>query len=1055
MIRFDKRSFRRLLALLVSLFLLTGNLALADEPVVLDVPAEELLTATPAEGETVSAPEEPEESDPEEETEEAPVPEEEPDEESVPEQLPEKEEPAEDSEKESGDDKEENPADESEKEEQEEPAEDPVEETEDLGEQEEQIPEVDPEETEVPEEITDSEADPEAESAPESVPEVPEIPETPESPADLPLQNAAPETTEENTLAAPAESAQPETLPESTDTEESLSDDSSEDLLQRGGELPSYYNVYEMGLLPALRNQGTEGACWAFAAIGAIEADLIHDNLATTDVDLSELYLAYFSAHDYEPTKGDNGDSTRYVGSNYLDNGGTDIMAIRILSNMIGPVDESDAPYSEGTSFVPDPDTQAAYQVVGAYLIDSSDRDAVKTAIMEHGAVTTGIYVSGNSYYDATTNTFYNNSIDNANHAVMIVGWDDNIIGGAWLVRNSWSEQDAAYGKNGYFWVSYKDKGINHLGTFTAYDAEAVEYDSCYAHDQTVYPDYVYYVKGQTQLTVSQVFTMEAVEEIAAVGFETDTANVTAVITVATDNRTETRTEQVAEKGFHLVDLGTETPFLAGIGEFVTLTIQYTGSETISVPYEEPERDNAGGIWYNPKGSGFLVDDEVFVSGDARMKLYTKNTDETPPASQVVHVKSVSLSASSLTIDRGSTGKLTATVSPADAEDPTYRWFSMDENVVSVDDAGNLRGLKNGTAAVYVRTNDGGLIASCTVTVTNPPVPVVFHPTSVTLSASSLTIDEGSTASLTATVSPANAADRSVSWSSSNTAVAMVDASGKVKGLHDGTAVITVKTNDGGLTATCTVTVQTKDPVEAFVYRMYRICLLREPDEAGFRNWVNLLKKGTKTGAEVAYGFYNSPEMVNRNLSNEEYVTRAYQGIMGRNPDAGGLSNWVGYLDDGLSYGYIISGFTGSKEFTNLCERYKIVRGTYTSPLARDQKPGITAYVSRLYRKALGRKFDPKGLNNWVEIILKNPTKEKMVEVATSGFLHSKEFLGKNLSNMDYVKVMYRTFLNREYDNNGLNNWVGKMSRGMGRDDVASNFAGSQEFIKMLQRWLK
>ena len=195
--------------------------------------------------------------------------------------------------------------------------------------------------------------------------------------------------------------------------------------------------------------------------------------------------------------------------------------------------------------------------------------------------------------------------------------------------------------------------------------------------------------------------------------------------------------------------------------------------------------------------------------------------------------------------------------------------------------------------------------------------------------------------------------------------------------------------------------------------------------------------------------------MINRNLSNEEYVTRAYQGIMGREPDAAGRANWAGYLDDGVSYCYIISGFTRSEEFTKLCQRYQIARGTYYSPYARDQKPGITAYVARLYRKALGRKFDPQGLNSWVEKILANPTKENMVEVATNGFLHSREFLGKNLNNTEYVKVMYRTFLNREYDSAGLDNWVGKMSRGMNRDDVARNFAGSQEFMNMLQRWLK
>ena len=1132
MIRFDKSAFRRLLALLVSLFLLTGSLALADEPVVPDVPAEELLTAAPAEGETVSSPEEAEETDPDEETEEVPDPEEEPDKESVPEQLPEEKEPAEDAEQISEGGEEENPADESEKEEQEDPAEDPAEETEDLGEQEEQVPETDPEETEIPEEITDPEADPNAESAPESVPE---IPETPESPSDLPLQNALPETAdpEETT-----EETNPEVLSENGDPE-------GTDLLADTGNrnLPTSYNAYEEGLLPALRNQGSEGACWAFAAIGAIEVDLIHDELADPDIDVSELYLTYYATHLYEPTKGDNGDTITYSGLNWLNFGGYDLMAIRTLANQMGPTVESEAEYEEGASFTPYSDTPNVYQMTGAYLISGTDQTAIKQAILDHGSVMTGMYSKQSLYYkaqkaDGSGNAYYSNDWNKANnHAVMIVGWDDDFSrenfkdgkqpsqNGAWLVRNSWWDPDAEhdygdeYEYSGYFWISYEDAGIRR-GNVTAFDADDYLYASVYAHDQTIAPE-GYYTLDKKEATVSQTFVMEADEVIEAVGFETDNDNVQADITLVANGQTATASLLTGSLGFYLVKLN--QPLAVESQTEVTLSIHLAASEYLTILCEIPEqeviRGTDGTMTWNPQCDGFQIDGEDY-SGDARMKLYTRSvapTSVSVPSSltlqgtssaalsatvlpedattkwvswsssntsvatvdrngkvtacgvgkctvtattvngltancqvKVTEVKpaSITLDPTSLTLATNTSGQLRATVLPENAIDKSVTWSSTDKSVATVDQSGNVKAVAVGQCTIKAKTVNG-LTATCLVTVTYP------HPSSVALSAASLTIDEGGTASLTATVSPANAADRSVSWSSSNTAVATVDAGGKVKGLHDGTAVITVRTNDGGLTATCTVTVQTKDPVEAFVYRMYRICLLREPDGAGFRNWVTWLKNGDKTGAEVAYGFYNSPEMINRHLSNEEYVTRAYQGIMGRNPDPAGKGNWVAFLDQGVSYAYIISGFTRSQEFTNLCAKYGIKRGYYYSTQLRDQKPGITGYVSRLYLKALQRGYDLHGLNTWVGKILEDPSKEMMVYVATTGFLHSKEFLGKNLSDEEYVKVLYRTFLNREFDGQGLNTWTGNLKKGMSRDEVAMNFANSKEFKNMLANWLK
>ena len=78
------------------------------------------------------------------------------------------------------------------------------------------------------------------------------------------------------------------------------------------------------------------------------------------------------------------------------------------------------------------------------------------------------------------------------------------------------------------------------------------------------------------------------------------------------------------------------------------------------------------------------------------------------------------------------------------------------------------------------------------------------------------------------------------------------------------------------------------------------------------------------------------------------------------------------------------------------------------------------------------------------------PTKTKALDVALTGFMHSQEFLDKNLGDADFVKVLYRTFLDREFDPAGLNDWVTALASGKSRDDVAAGFAYSQEFSEIM-----
>ena len=171
--------------------------------------------------------------------------------------------------------------------------------------------------------------------------------------------------------------------------------------------------------------------------------------------------------------------------------------------------------------------------------------------------------------------------------------------------------------------------------------------------------------------------------------------------------------------------------------------------------------------------------------------------------SSIISVTGVSLDKTSLTLTAGDTQTLTATVSPSTATDKSVTWSSSNTSVATVSSSGVVTAKAAGSATITVKTNDGGKTATCSVTVNAATVSV----TGVSLDKTSLSMSVGDTQTLTATVSPSNATDKSVTWSSNNTSVATVSSSGVVTAKAAGTATITVTTNDGGKTTTCTVTV--------------------------------------------------------------------------------------------------------------------------------------------------------------------------------------------------------------------------------------------------------
>ena len=169
----------------------------------------------------------------------------------------------------------------------------------------------------------------------------------------------------------------------------------------------------------------------------------------------------------------------------------------------------------------------------------------------------------------------------------------------------------------------------------------------------------------------------------------------------------------------------------------------------------------------------------------------------------ILKVKSIKLSKTAAAVFKWKAVQLKATVAPADATSTAVTWKSSNTKVATVTSTGKVVGKGKGTATITCTAKDGsGVKAACKVTVKQPV-------TKITLNKSSFSIVKGKTFALKATVAPAAANNRTVTWKSSNTKVATVTSAGKVTAKGKGTATIICTAKDGsGVKATCRITVK-------------------------------------------------------------------------------------------------------------------------------------------------------------------------------------------------------------------------------------------------------
>ncbi len=280
---------------------------------------------------------------------------------------------------------------------------------------------------------------------------------------------------------------------------------------------PSSYNMADLGELPAVRNQGKWGTCWAHAAISSIESNMIKKGLAdVSEADYSERHLSYF-AHRRDVAMGDGEDSYDetykwYGGGNYHN-------AINLLSGWCGAAAESEFPY---VSYGDMPDLEESQRRSSvSHLTDASilsTAEDVKRAVTENGAVMCSFY-SGDGTFNTAQVNVYHAEEHSTDHAVSIVGWDDDYSrtnfndsgripaeNGAWFCRNSWG---ADWAEDGYFWISYEDKT---LSAFCSFEAEKADnYDNIYQYNGAGGNLYVGCAK------TANMFCTDSAEELKAV----------------------------------------------------------------------------------------------------------------------------------------------------------------------------------------------------------------------------------------------------------------------------------------------------------------------------------------------------------------------------------------------------------------------------------------------------------------------------------------------------------------------------------------------------------
>ena len=357
--------------------------------------------------------------------------------------------------------------------------------------------------------------------------------------------------------------------------------------------IPSRYNLKDYGWVTSVKNQGNDGNCWAFAGIGALESCILKATGLVFDFSEENMKNLMATFSDYGWTHPTN-------------NGGTDDMIIGYFSSWMGPVNESDDEYIIDTYLSPLMESIMHVQNV-IYLPRSSytDNDAIKQAILNYGAVCTSLYSTHSKYQ-------YYKGTESPNHAVVIVGWDDNMPkskfsgsppgDGAWICKNSWG---SSWGDEGYFYVSYYDTRFAQVGdayaSYTFIFNDTVKFDKNYQYDVVGKTDFL--LTNQSNIWYQNTFNATSDDIIAAFStYFNAESNFTVEIYV--NNELKLTQNGTSPAGYFTINLDEFIPIYEN--DLFKIVIKLTSSSEAWVPISE--KVSSTRVHYRPNTSFISYD---------------------------------------------------------------------------------------------------------------------------------------------------------------------------------------------------------------------------------------------------------------------------------------------------------------------------------------------------------------------------------------------------------------------------------------------------------------
>ncbi|MDD8048013.1 MAG: lectin like domain-containing protein [Thomasclavelia sp.] len=543
-------------------------------------------------------------------------------------------------------------------------------------------------------------------------------------------------------------------------TQSTYTSSSNKSRLSRAS-IPTSYNSVDSGYVTSVKNQGSNGNCWAYTAVANAETSAIKNiNGYSNNIDMSERHLTYFTYHHEDNGLGlTTGDTTYSIGSTYLQAGGNNYITQYELANWVGVANSSTVPDNVSNANYPVESSKAyedelvlksakKFNYDPTSVTFSYDKECIKNELMSNGAIACHVRYSSNNIkegtYKGNTYHFAYSNISGINHAVTIVGYDDNVPGelfgddnigdGAWIVKNSHGS-DSEINDDGYYYLSYEDKSLDYIESYQMQSKDGL--DNNYSYSSGISIEDYEISSGQS---IANIYTINNTNEIIKqIGFALESTKINYSIQLYQNSSNSNPSDGVKllstpitgsteEAGYYYIDVPEEYTVSKGDKISVVITLTSTNGDDILIPYDTTTNYSWIGstVDTDPNECYFSINDsyrDMNTDNWAnRINMITQNTDNS------VDITGVSLDKNNLTLStKGETQTLTASITPTNTtKSKNVKYTSSNPDVCSVDSSGKITALSNGTVTITVTTTNGKT-ATCTVNVVIPTITYSSH----------------------------------------------------------------------------------------------------------------------------------------------------------------------------------------------------------------------------------------------------------------------------------------------------------------------------------------